>query len=280
MRVVEPGAAPPRWELYAGMPCWIELVTTEPEQALEFYQGLFGWTYEVHGDAEDHVIAFRQGFPVASIRTSTRGVSQWRLFLAAQDCERMADLATGHGAEVVVPKANVSGVGTKVVLNGPSDADFGLLQPRDSWQFDVGLPGTLMWAELVTIRAQTADHFFGELFGYTAQQFGTENQLDYSVWYLGEESVLARVSMLREYLAPGTRPHWLLYLGADSQEGTDDLVHRAVGLDARVRVDPYDSQLGRVAVLRDPTGARFAVVDAAQAPGDFGSAANYDPYED
>lgn len=280
MRVVEPGSSAPRWELYAGMPCWIELVTTDPDRALEFYAGLFGWTYEVHEDAEDHVIAFRQGFPVASIRTSQRGVSEWRLFLAVQDCDGMAQLATSHGAEVTVPRASVSGVGTKVVLNGPSDAEFGLLQPRDSWQFDVGLPGTLMWAELLTIRAQTSDQFFAELFGYTAQQFGTENQLDYSVWYLGDESVLARVSMLREYLSPGTRPHWLLYLGVDSEEGTDELVRRAVGLDARVRVDPYDSQLGRAAVLRDPTGARFAVVDSTRAPGDYGSAANYDPYED
>ncbi len=280
MRVVEPGSSPPRWDLYAGMPCWIELITTDPDRALEFYAGLFGWTYEVHGNAEDHVIAFRHGYPVASIRTSTRGKSEWRLFLAVEDCDEVARQATTNGAEVTVPKARVSGVGTKVVLNGPSDAEFGLLQPTESWQFDVGLPGTLMWAELVTIRAQTADHFFTELFGYTTQQFGTDHQLDYSVWYLGEESVLARVSMLREYITPETHPHWLLYLGADPAEGTEELVRRAVGLDARVRVDPYDSQLGRVAVLRDPTGARFAVVDATRAPGDYGSAANYDPYED
>ena len=37
--------------------------------------------------------------------------------------------------------------------------------------------------------------------------------------------------------------------------------------------------VGRMAVLRDPTGARFAVIDQTQA-GEYGTAANYDPYED
>ncbi|RCW40453.1 hypothetical protein DFQ14_111102 [Halopolyspora algeriensis] len=282
MRVVDPGSSPPRWELYAGMPCWIELVTTDPEHAREFYAGLFGWTYEIHRDrqAGDHVIAFRDGFPVASIRTATRGPSEWRLFLATADITAAVTRADRHGATVTVPTTHVSGVGAKVVLNGPSDAEFGLLQPQSSWQFDVGLPGTLMWAELVTIKAQTADLFFQELFGYTSEQFGAENRSDYSVWYLGDESVLARVSMLRDHITTETRPHWLLYLGVEPDTGTDELVRRAVSLGGRVRVDPYDSQLGRVSVLRDPAGARFAVVDPTQAPGDHGSAANYDPYGD
>ncbi|MDR7303442.1 VOC family protein [Haloactinomyces albus] len=282
MRVVEPGSSPPRWELYAGMPCWIELVTTDPDRACEFYAGLFGWTYEVHRDhrAGDHVIAFREGFPVASIRTAAHGPSEWRLFLATADAATAVEQAEQHGASVTVPSKHVAGVGTKVVLNGPSEADFGLLQPEASWQFDVGLPGTLMWAELVTIKAQTADLFFHGLFGYTAEQFGTEHKSDYSVWYLGDESVLARVSMVRDHITTGTRPHWLLYLGADPYLGTEEVVRQAIGLEGRVRVDPYDSQLGRVAVLRDPTGARFAVVDQTQAPGDYGSAANYDPYGD
>jgi len=218
---------------------------------------------------------------VASIRKAAGEKSTWRLYLATQDCAAAVAQSEHLGAKVTVPRNHVPGLGTKVVLMGPADAEFGLLQPEESWQFDVGLPGTLMWAELVTIKAQTADYFFQALFGYTFEQFGSnEHRSGYSVWYLGDESVLARVNMLRDYITPTTRPHWLLYLGVDSAVGTDRLVHQAIALGGRVRVDPYDSSLGRVAVLRDPTGARFAVVDSNQAPGDYGSAANYDPYED
>ena len=281
MAVVEPGTSPPQWDLYPGMPCWIELITTDAERACEFYAGLFGWEYELHRDPEagEHLIASREGFPVASIRTSSSDQSVWRLYLATQDCAAAIAQAEQHGAAVTVPSSHVTGLGTKAALTGPGDAEFGLLEPEEGWQFDVGLPGTLMWAELVTIKAQAADMFFQELFDYDHEQFGTEGRSDYSVWYLGDESVLARVSMIRDFITPNTRPHWLLYLGADRAVGTDELVHKAIGLGGRVRVDPYDSSIGRVAVLRDPTGARFAVVDPSQA-GTFGTAANFDPYDD
>ncbi|QGK69780.1 VOC family protein [Allosaccharopolyspora coralli] len=280
MGVVKPGVAPPRWELYAGMPCWIELISPEPQRAAEFYAGLFGWTFAEHTapDAGEHLIAHRQGFAVASIRSCPPGkAARWRLFLATGDLAETVARAEAHGATTTVPPVAVSGVGTKTVLMSPADAEFGLLEPEPSWEFDVGLPGTLMWPELVAIKAQTADVFFHDLFDYEAEEFGS--QQGYSVWFLGEESVMARVSMVREHIGPETRPHWLIYLGADPEVGVDELVRRAVGLDGRVRVVPYDSSLGRVAVLRDPTGARFALVDHTQA-GEAGTAANYDPYED
>lgn len=281
MAVVVPGSTPPQWELIAGMPCWIELITTDLQRAQEFYAGLFDWEYEVREDdaAGQHVVASRHGFPVASLREASGEQSGWRLYLATADCAAVVGQAEELGAAVTGPVSRVPGLGTKSVLVGPSDAEFGLLEPEASWQFDVGLPGTLMWAELVTIKAQTADVFFHDLFGYESEQFGWEQRSDYSVWYLGEESVLARVSMIRDFITESTAPHWLLYLGCDEAIGTDDLVHNAIALGGRVRVDPYDSSIGRVAVLRDPTGARFAVVDSSQA-GDFGTAANFDPYED
>lgn len=263
------------------MPCWIELVTSDVDRACEFYSSLFGWTFETHRDplSGSHVIASLDGYPVASLRAATGDASVWRLYLAAQDCVESTVFAEELGAEVLVPRNYLAGIGTKVVLNGPADGEVGLLEPEESWQFDVGLPGTLMWAELVTIKAQTADNFYQELFGYESQQFGMENRSDYSVWYLAGESVLARVSMIREYITAATRPHWLLYLGADPEVGIDAIVRNVISLGGRVRVDPYDSSIGRAAVLRDPTGARFAVVDPTQA-GDFGTAANFDPYED
>jgi predicted enzyme related to lactoylglutathione lyase len=283
MAVVVAGTSPPQWELYAGTPCWIELATTDPEAAKAFYAELFGWEYEVHQDpaAGDHIVAHHEGYPAASIRMASGEKSEWRLYLATQDCAAAVAESEQLGAKITVASSRVPCLGTKAVLMGPGDAEFGLLEPAESLQFDVGLPGTLMWAELVTIKAQAADHFFHELFGYTSEQFGSaEHPGAYSVWYLGDESVLARVSMVRDHLTPATRPHWLLYLGVDSAIGTDELVRRAIGLGGRVRVDPYDSSLGRLAVLRDPTGARFAVIDSTQASGDYGSAANFDPYED
>ena len=264
------------------MPCWIELVTSDPDRARDFYAGLFGWEYESH-DTESgrQLVAYRDGFPVAGIRPSENDGSRWRLYLATSDHQDTVARAEELGAEITAAPGRLSRIGSRSVLMSPADVKFGLLEPEADWQFDVGLPGTLMWSELVAIKAQSADAFFTELFGYASEQFGTEHRSDYSVWYLGSESVFARVSMIREFITPKTVPHWLLYLGVEAALGTDELVRQAILLGGRVRVDPYDSSIGRVAVLRDPTGARFALVDSTQALSGFtGSAANFDPYDD
>ncbi|WP_277675950.1 VOC family protein [Saccharopolyspora rectivirgula] len=280
MAVIVPGSAPPRWDVYAGMPCWIELATPDLDAACDFYSQLLGWECRDHQapGAGRYRMAFREGYPVAGLYQVAEESSRWRLYLAAADCAQAVSQAEELGASLIGDVEELPGVGAKAILQGPSGAEFGLLEPDEELRFDVGLPGTLMWAELVTIRAQTADNFFRSMFGYTAEQFGADNRSDYSVWYLGGESVLARVSMIREFITPATQPHWLVYLGV-TEDGADELVRSAIQLGGRVRVDPYDSSMGRVAVLRDPTGARFALVDQEQA-GEYGTAAIYDPYDD
>ena len=49
-------------------------------------------------------------------------------------------------------------------------------------------------------------------------------------------------------------PHWAVYLGAGD---VDARVERAVALGATVGMAPEDTPYGRLAVLRDPTGAEF-----------------------
>ena len=68
-------------------------------------------------------------------------------------------------------------------------------------------------------------------------------------------------------------------LGPFPEPGADEPARRATGAGGGVRVAPSVSGIGRGGVLRAPAGARFAVVDPTQA-GEFGSAANFDPYDD
>ncbi|WP_233496574.1 VOC family protein [Renibacterium salmoninarum] len=47
----------------AGAPCWIDLMTSNPEKSQDFYAKLFGWTYET-GDEEKYggyTMAFKDG---------------------------------------------------------------------------------------------------------------------------------------------------------------------------------------------------------------------------
>ncbi|MBB5924070.1 hypothetical protein FHR81_005147 [Actinoalloteichus hoggarensis] len=266
-----------------GLPCWVDLCSTEPAAALDFYAALFDWEYQTQpveqgGAGEDYFVATRDGIPVGGVSARRAAASSWVLHLAVQRVGEAAAAARRFGAQVLRAEEELGALGRRVVLRDSSRAEIALLQAGDGWQFEVGRPGSLIWAELITNRVRFADHFYETLFEYEAREFGDGRRSDFVVWYVGGDSVLARVRMVKD-AGPQTEPHWLVYFGVDPAVGVDQTVARARSLGAELRVEPFDSAYGRIAVLRDVTGARFGLIDAGAATG-HESAAVYDPYDD
>lgn len=58
---------------------------------------------------------------------------------------------------------------------------------------------------------------------------------------------------------PGSPSHWLTYFSVDNTDSTVDALVRAGG---NVLAPPFDMVAGRMAVLQDPQGAIFAVINA------------------
>lgn len=262
-----------------GTPAWVDLWTPDVGRSQDFYAGLFGWQFRpVPGaEATGYTVALLDGQPVAGLYESPEPPIPWTLYLASSDPARTADLAETLEGQPVAPELHIPGVGDKRVMIDLNGAAFGICRPGADWRFDVGLAGTLLWAELITNRGKMADHFFAQLFGYQHRQFGDGGYFDYVVWYVGAESMLARIR-ISEY-AFDKRARWLIYFGAEPTVGVDATAERAVELGGSVRLEPFDASFGRVAVLTDTTGARFAVVDPTRASDDMGAAVD-DPYSD
>jgi predicted enzyme related to lactoylglutathione lyase len=55
--------------------------------------------------------------------------------------------------------------------------------------------------------------------------------------------------------------HWLPYFAAAS---TDDTVNRLLELGGEVLSEPMNTDFGRMAVVADPEGALFAVIEPAE----------------
>ena len=53
----------------------------------------------------------------------------------------------------------------------------------------------------------------------------------------------------------------MLHFVVDPQSGTDATVNRVLELGGRVDAYPYDTELGRIARVADPSGATFALID-------------------
>jgi predicted enzyme related to lactoylglutathione lyase len=78
---------------------------------------------------------------------------------------------------------------------------------------------------------------------------------------------------------------WTLHFAVDPRIGTDAAADRVLALGGEVDIDPYDTEFGRIARVRDPSGAAFALIDPTDriAPASdlaAGSARVDDPYDD
>ncbi|ASR36246.1 hypothetical protein BAY61_15930 [Prauserella marina] len=265
-----------------GTPCWIELATPDLDRSMRFGQELYGWHFERVRDSagEDYVIALLFGEPVAGLRRHPADILDWTVYLATDNLSTAGNHASKLGGRVLHPRPHaVPGVGTKTLIDDPSGATVGLLQPAADWAFTAGVPGALIWLEFVTRRATLADRFFGSLFGYDQRQYGNGRTIDYVVYSHGDDSAIGRVRMAADTPAD-VPPRWIAHFAVDPDLGFDNTLQRARAAGARLRFQPYTNSLGKVAVMSDPLGTRFAIIDPSLASEwTFGSAAD-DPYDD
>lgn len=265
----------------SGSPSWLELVTEQPEPAMLFYQRVLGWEYERRTDSDGmpYYVGMLGDDPVGAIRPASRSLPDWTVYLATPDLGAALNMSDLLGGRTIDPAHGVPKVGSKAVIEAPAGAAFGAIQVARDWAFTAGVPNSLAWVEFITHLAPHADQYFGELFGYTARQFGDGVADDYMVWYAGEDSVIGRARMMPG--TPMTVPaRWIAHFRTPLDRDFDDAVVLAHEAGARLRFPPYSSELGRVAMMSDATGARFALIDPSQAVEGGGGSGADDPFDD
>jgi predicted enzyme related to lactoylglutathione lyase len=115
-------------------------------------------------------------------------------------------------------------------------------------------PGTFCWVGLATSEPAGAKAFYTALFGWHAEDLEAGAAGTYTALRLGGEEVAIIYLQQPEARAAGAPPHWTSYI---SVEDADATAARASGLGgAAVFREPFDVlDAGRVAAIRDPTGA-------------------------
>jgi uncharacterized protein len=118
-------------------------------------------------------------------------------------------------------------------------------------------PGTFCWVELATSDAAAAKEFYTGVFGWDAEDDEIPGGGIYTSFKINGKSVGASNQQQEEEAKMGVPPHWNSYI---SVEDADQAVKIAEGAGATVLAPPFDvMELGRMAVLTDPTGAVVSV---------------------
>lgn len=282
---VDPLTSPPgQAVLPSGLPCWVELATLDEVVAHEFYSELFGWTLHVNRDPATpngrYTIASAGGRDAAGVYLAAADQPPiWTINISVQNVANAAEWTEHLGGRVTLGPVALPRRGAIVHIVDPAGAPAVFWQPSREWDFVTGVPGTFATADLNTHDGDAADGFFCRLFGYTSHQIGDHRGIDYAEWRLDQQAVLYRYRMGPEY-PPETLPHWMVYFEIDPARGADATAGHALMLGGRVVVEPYDTPWGRIAILADPCGGVFSVIDHSIVVEEFGRAEVEDPYDD
>jgi predicted enzyme related to lactoylglutathione lyase len=120
----------------------------------------------------------------------------------------------------------------------------------------VNQPVSLSWNELATRDLQAAKSFYSKVFDWGVKSNTMPDGSEYVEWQVGGRSVGGGQAMGAMY-PPQVPPHWLVYFAVAN---TDDTVKKAQDLGGKVMAPAMDIPQGRLAVLTDPQGASFAVI--------------------
>jgi predicted enzyme related to lactoylglutathione lyase len=252
---------PLRDEPPIGAPCWVDVLTTDPDRTKEFYRRLFGWTVEDPGEEYGGYFNFlKDGVHVAGgmRNDGESGVPDlWSVYLATDDADATIERTVAAGGQVMVPAMDVMDLGRMAVVIDPGGAVIGMWQPGLHKGFGVlAEPGTPAWFELHTRAYDASIEFYSTVFGWKTQVASDEPEFRYTTLDLDGEQ-LAGVMDASGFLPEGVPSAWTVYFSVDDADAT---LSEIVALGGEVVTAAEDSPFGRLATAADATGAVFKII--------------------
>ena len=127
-------------------------------------------------------------------------------------------------------------------------------------QIEMTMPahGTFCWNELMTNDSDACKGFYSGLFGWQYKD-GDLPGVPYSEIHQGGMPFGGMMKMGEEFGA--TPPHWMSYISVNS---VDETAAKVTELGGNVCVPPTDiPNVGRFAVINDPSGATLSIITLA-----------------
>ncbi|MBK5221218.1 MAG: VOC family protein [Thermoleophilia bacterium] len=250
----------------AGTPNWVDLSTPDPEAAKAFYGPLFGWSFDGGENPEatgGYLSAMLGEQPVGGVmKIMQEGQPPaWSSYISVEDAEATMAAVKEAGGTVAIEPMDVLDIGRMGFFIDPTGAFCGIWQPLTFKGAGlVNEPGAFSWNELGTRDPDAAKAFYGAVFGWGFEDHDMGDMGTYTEWKLGEDSIGGMMDVTGR-LPDEIPAHWLVYFAV---ENTDAAVEQVKSLGGDVRFGPIDIPAGRFAIVADPFGAVFAVIQTPE----------------
>ncbi|TMJ95882.1 MAG: VOC family protein [Actinobacteria bacterium] len=232
---------------------WHEQVSSDPKQAQGFYTELFGWGTEVFKPGEiDYTMISTGGQSHGGFSKAMEGAPppHWIGHVRVENVDETIEKAKSAGGKLAAGPFEMSEVGRIAIITDPQGAFISAYQPESDGP---GSEGVFVWDELGTTDVDGAQRFYGEVFGWSTTDMGSEYG-GYRIFQRGETRVAGLMALPDASMPAGWQP----YVAVDDPDGT---TAKANELGGSTLMEPMDvPNVGRIAVLRDPQGAVFGII--------------------
>jgi predicted enzyme related to lactoylglutathione lyase len=238
-----------------GTPTWIDLGIPHLERAMEFYDAVFGWEFEV-GPAEmmRYTICRLDGKAVAGIAETDAGSTSywWQVHFATSDCDATARRVVEAGGSVLMEPDDMIDQGRMAIVRDPVGSQFGLWQGKSFVGCElVNEPGTLLRNDLVTPEPEPARAFYASVFGFTLDGNPDLPEQDFTFLRRPDGHEIGGIVGVPQ--APASA--WgTLFMVAD----VDDVLTKITAAGGTAGA-AQDMAYGRMATVQDPFGTEFTI---------------------
>ncbi len=254
-------------ESYAhGTPSWIDLMTTDPAGAQEFYGALFGWEYEASPIPEEsgggeYIMASKNGHAACGMGQQNpeqveMGIPPtWATYITVSDIEAAAGKVEGAGGSVMAPVMEVMEAGHMAVVVDPTGAVVCMWQANQHIGSEiVNEHGAMIWNELITDNMEAAAPFYKAVIDMDTEDQDMGGGQIYTTFKIGEDMVGGMLPPPME----GIPNHWTVYFAIDDMDAAVATVNDKGG---SLMGEPFHVPgVGHMAAVSDPQGAGFMLM--------------------
>ncbi|WP_423604524.1 VOC family protein [Sphingomonas sp. MS122] len=240
---------------------WYELLTTDPNAAIDFYRQIVGWTpSKFPGGAVDYnIMSVGEDGVCGIMKNPAPTAPAWLGYIGVDDVDATVARIEQLGGKIHMPPTDLEGVGRMAMVEDPQGAHFYVMRgssPDAGTAYGRTELGKASWNELQTTDDAAALAFYSELFGWKKEGAMPMPWGEYSfLTPSGKEEVWGAMMPREKAEHPVA---WNFYFRVPDIEAAFAKVKELGGNPV---MDPMEVPGGeRVFFATDPQGAAFGLV--------------------
>lgn len=265
-----------RKEYPAGVPCYVDSGRKDPQAAMDFYGGLFGWEFENMSPegAPRYFSGKIDGRVVAGVgeQPDMDWAPVWNTYVRVDDADAAAADVEKAGGKVTLPPFDIGPAGRMAAFDDREGASLCVWQPGMSLGAEeVNGAGSWVFSTLHSADRAAAEAFYDSVFGWRFGEAGDplvmkpgyldfltqdDPELPGRLEEMGAPEGFGDVVATTRSAGDGVAPHWEITFGV---EDCDVSAARVNELGGTVVVEPFDAPWVRAALVRDTDGVEFTI---------------------